>query len=65
MVWIALYHRSLGLGNVLLLQRGTRPLIWTPSEIRLIVILVQCETAELVSQEHLRWPHQLDRIEVL
>ncbi len=36
-----------------------------PVGIRLIVILAQRETAELVSQGHLRWPHQLDRIGVL
>jgi len=56
MDWIAVYHRSLGLGNVLLLRRGTRLLLWTPGGIRLIVILAQRKTAELVSQGHLRWP---------
>ena len=57
MDWIAAYHGSLGLDNVLLLRRGTRFLLWTPGGgIRLIVILAQRETAELVSQGHLRWP---------
>jgi len=30
MDWIAAYHGSLGLDNVLLLRRGTRFLLWTP-----------------------------------
>ena len=58
MDWIAAYHRFLGLGNVLLLRRGTRFLLWTPRGIRLIVVLAQRETAELVS--HFCWlptPH--------